>query len=76
MDSSHKMEMDALKEMCRIKGLRPTKVNGTNVVQISKGNNPRLSPISWEEFEDYLKSRHLAVYSKLGFIKIMRDDLE
>lgn len=76
MDSSHKMEMDALKEMCRIKGLRPAKVNGTNVVQITKGNNPRISPISWEEFEHYIESRHLAVYSKLGFIKIMRDDLD
>ncbi len=73
MDSSDKIEMKRLIEMCNVKGLRPMRVIGTDGVQISKGENSKLEPISWDVFEESLRKRGLAVYCKLGWIKIMKD---
>ena len=75
MNSSHKISIDKLKIICKSKGLLPCKVIGTEKVQLSKGNNINLSIITWEEFEELLTKRNLAVYSQEGWIKIMVADL-
>lgn len=54
------------------KGLKPGKVKGTNGIQFTKGTNPRLNVIGWEEFESLLESRGLAVYESAGWMKIMK----
>ena len=36
------------------------------------GDGNRLVVISWEEFEEYLKKRNLAVYRSNGWLKIMK----
>ena len=72
MDASHIITGEKLRRLCKIKGLYPAKVKGTNIVQLTKGHNDRLDAISWDEFECALKERNLSVYSKLGWIKIMQ----
>ena len=54
------------------KGLKPGKVKGTQGIQFTKGNNNRLDVISWDEFEELLNSRGLAVYQSGGWMKIMK----
>ena len=60
------------KKICAEKGLKPAKVEGTMVLQFTKGNNPKLKEISWEEFERLLKERGLAIYESGGWMKIMK----
>jgi hypothetical protein len=72
MDASHIITGEKLRRLCKVKGLYPAKVKGTDIVQLSKGQNDKLEPISWDDFELTLKKRNLAVYSKLGWIKIMQ----
>ena len=72
MDASNIINGEKLRRLCKIKGLYPATVRGTNIVQLTKGNNNKFDPISWDEFELALKKRNLAVYSKLGWIKIMQ----
>ena len=54
------------------KKLKPSRVKGTNGVQLTKGRNPRLEIISWDEFEATLKKRQLSIYESNGWLKIMR----
>jgi len=72
-----KMAMDKIdiakaKTIAKNKGLTPGKVKGTDGVQFTKGKNPRVEPCSWEEFEDSLKKRKLAIYESGGWMKIMK----
>lgn len=75
MNSSHRLNHDQLVKMCKTKGLVPTKVIGTNKVQLSKGSNNHLDIITWSEFEQILDERNLAVYSQYGWFKIMSKNL-
>jgi hypothetical protein len=52
------------------KGLHPGLVRNTEVVQFTKGGNPRISIISWSRFEDILKSRGLRIMENNGWMKI------
>ncbi|MFQ5553314.1 MAG: hypothetical protein ACE5EW_06315 [Thermoplasmata archaeon] len=54
------------------KGLSPGRVKGTDGVQFTKGNNPRLEIISWDEFKRLLQTRGLQVYESGGWMKIMK----
>lgn len=56
-------------------GLHPCRVKGTKGVNIRIRDNPRMEDMSWEEFEETLKRRGLAVYKaeKSDFLKIMKD---
>ena len=58
--------------IAKAKGLQPGKVKGTQGVQFTKGTNDRLSVISWDDFEQALKQRGLAIYESGGWMKIMK----
>ncbi len=59
-------------EKAKKKGLKPSRVRGTNGIQFTKGRNNRLEVISWDEFRDALTKRRLQVYESSGWMKIMR----
>lgn len=67
-----KINIAKAKQIAQNKGLKPGKVNGTSGVQFTKGNNERLSVITWEEFEQILAQRKLAIYESGGWMKIMK----
>lgn len=67
------MEEISIKKAKRIadeKKLHPGLVRGTDVVQFTKGGNPRVSIISWPRFEDLLKKRKLRIMENNGWMKI------
>ncbi len=59
-------------EIAKKKGIKPGRVKGTNGVQFTKGRNPRLESVSWDEFKATLSKRKLAVYESGGWMKIMK----
>ncbi len=65
------IKMDRVKKIASVKGLKPGRVKGTEGVQFTKGQNPRLEVITWEEFEAALKARNLQVYESGAWMKIM-----
>ncbi|MEW6070482.1 MAG: hypothetical protein AB1485_07695 [Candidatus Thermoplasmatota archaeon] len=74
-----KIEVEEVKKICEKQGLKPGRVKGTDGVQFTKGRNPNVQVLSWEEFETALKVRRLAVYAskpggkaKTRFMKIMK----
>ena len=66
------IDVEKAKNIAKKKGLKPGRVKGTNGVQFTKGRNPRLETIEWDEFENTLKKRRLAVYESGGWMKIMK----
>ena len=66
------ISLDKAKTIAKRKGLKPGRVKGTNGVQFTKGRNPRLETIEWDEFEKTLRRRRLAVYESGGWMKIMK----
>jgi len=71
--SMEKITVEKAKEIADEKGLKPGKVKGTDGVQFTKGDNDRIETISWDDFEDLLDDRGLAVYESGGWMKIMED---
>lgn len=69
-----KITTDQAKKLATKKGLKPGRVKGTEGVQFTKGSNPRLEDITWEEFEAALAKRKLAVYHSGEWMKIMNAD--
>ncbi|HKM13543.1 MAG TPA: hypothetical protein VJY42_01270 [Candidatus Methanomethylophilaceae archaeon] len=67
-----KIDFGKAQLIAKAKGLQPGRVKGTQGVQFTKGTNDRLSVISWDEFEQALKQRELAVYESGGWMKIMK----
>ena len=67
-----KISVDKAKSIASKKGLKPGRVKGTSGVQFTKGKNPRLEIISWDDFESTLGKRKLAVYESGGWMKIMK----
>jgi hypothetical protein len=59
-------------EIARKKGIKPGRVKDTNGVQFTKGRNPRLEIIDWDEFKSTLSKRRLAVFESGGWMKIMK----
>ena len=68
-----KIAFDKAKNIAKIKGLKPGKVKGTSGVQFTKGTHTRLDVITWDEFEEILAERKLAIYESGGWMKIMKD---
>ena len=68
-----KIAFDKAKNIAKSKGLKPGKVKGTSGVQFTKGTNNRLDVITWDEFEEILAERKLAIYESGGWMKIMKD---
>lgn len=67
-----KIDFGKAQLIAKAKGLQPGRVKGTQGVQFTKGTNDRLTVISWDEFEQALKQRELAVYESGGWMKIMK----
>ncbi len=66
-----KITIDKVKALAEKKGLRPAKLKGTTGISLTKGN-PKMDPITWEEFETALAGKGLAVYENRGWMKIMK----
>lgn len=66
-----KIDINKAKAIAKNKGLHPGKVKGTDGVQFTKGKNNRLDVITWDEFEQILERRKLAIYESGGWMKIM-----
>lgn len=66
------ISVEAAMEKARKLGLRPGRVKGTDGVQFTKGRNPRIEIIDWDEFKRTLEERDLQVYESSGFLKIMK----
>jgi hypothetical protein len=67
-----KISLDKAKDIAKKKGLKPGRVKGTNGIQFTKGNNPRLETVTWDDFEKTLGKRGLAVFESGGWMKIMK----
>ncbi len=67
-----KISVSKAREIATEKGLKPGLVKGTDGIQFTKGNNARLEVIPWDDFEEKLKERDLAVYESGGWMKIMK----
>lgn len=67
-----KINLDKAKDIAKKKGLKPGRVKGTNGIQFTKGNNPRLETVTWDDFEKTLNKRGLAVFESGGWMKIMK----
>lgn len=72
--SMEKIDVGKAKEIAENKDLKPGLVKGTDGIQFTKGNNNRIKTVSWDEFEDKLDDRGLAVYESGGWMKIMKED--
>ncbi|NLL94689.1 MAG: hypothetical protein GX224_02885 [Thermoplasmatales archaeon] len=66
-----KIDIGTAKRIAINKGLTPGRVKGTEGVQFTKGDNPRLEVIGWPLFEEILHKRGLAIYQSGGWMKIM-----
>lgn len=66
------ISVEKAKQIASKKGLKPGKVKGTNGVQFTKGDNPRLQTIDWDEFQTTLQNHKLSVYESGGWMKIMK----
>jgi phage terminase large subunit len=69
-----KITLEKTKKIAKHYGLKPVKIKGTEVVNIRKHPSDKLAEISWEEFDETLKKRGLAVYkaTESDFLKIMK----
>ncbi len=66
------IDIEKAKNIAETKGIRPGRIRGTEGVQLTKGLNPGIEAISWEEFEARLEARGLALFESGGWMKIMR----
>jgi hypothetical protein len=71
-----KISIDQVKKIAKQYGLKPSRVKGTDVVNIRKNPSDRYEDITWDEFESSLKKRGLAVFktAESDFLKIMKDE--
>lgn len=70
--SMNKIPVAEARKIAEKKKLKPGRVKGTTGIQFTRGKNPRIEVIGWEEFETLLRKRGLAVYESEGFLKVMR----
>ena len=67
-------DIEEVKAIAAKKGLKAGRVRDTeDGIQFTKGTNNRLNVISWDEFEQLLNQRGLAVYESAGWMKIMKN---
>ena len=68
-----KITVDEAIDIAKSKRLKPAMVKGTSDgVQFTKGRNPNLETISWDDFKKIMKEKKLAVYESGGWMKIMK----
>ena len=70
-----KVTIPELKRIAEHYGLKPCKIEGTDVVNIRKNPSEKYKDISWDEFERLLRKRGLAVFkaTESDFLKIMKE---
>jgi hypothetical protein len=68
-----KITIEEAKAICRMKGLEPGRVRNEEGLYFTRGDSKRLVVISWDEFEELLGERGLAVYYEKGFLRIMKE---
>jgi len=66
------LSIDEIRKISLKKKLKPGRVKGSNVIQLTNTLNPRVEIIDWDEFEKELKKRKLVVGEYNGFMKIMK----
>jgi hypothetical protein len=73
--SMKKITIDDLKKLAEQYDLHVCRIKGSEVVQIRKNPSNKYEDVSWEEFENTLKQKGLAVYkaTESDFLKIMKD---
>lgn len=64
------ISVEEAKKIADEKKLHPGIVRGTDVIQFTKGGNPKISIISWDRFENLLKERNLRIMESKGWMKI------
>ena len=64
------ISVEEAKKIADEKKLHPGIVRGTDVIQFTKGGNPKISIISWDRFENVLKERNLKIMESKGWMKI------
>ncbi len=70
-----KISLQDARAIAEDKGLKPGKVRTTGTaVQFTRGGQKNVEIITWDEFEDHLRLRGLAVFERGGWMKIMKDD--
>ena len=67
-----KIDIKKAQTIAKKKGLVPGKVKGTKAIQFTKGGNAKLESITWEEFEQILNEKGLAVDESAGFMRLMK----
>ena len=73
MSGMEKITEDELKKLQKKYGFRFCRIKGTQIINITKHENPRFDVIDIDEFTTALKKRKLALYRGQGdFLKIMR----
>ncbi len=70
-----RLGFEEVKQIAEKYGLRPSRIKGTNVVNIRKHSNQKMEDIAWPDFERILQERGLAVFKAetSDFLKIMKD---
>jgi hypothetical protein len=70
-----KITIDDLKKLAKQYDLHVCKIKGSEVVQIRKNPSDKYEDVSWDEFEEALKKKGLAVYKAIesDFLKIMKE---
>lgn len=75
MTGLKKIDLEEVKQIAEEYDLKPCKLKDGKGVQIRKKENETLEDTTWEEFEQILNERGLAVYkSESDWLKIMKDD--
>ncbi|MFO8051948.1 MAG: hypothetical protein R6V01_09675 [Thermoplasmatota archaeon] len=69
-----RIDIGTAKNIANEKNLKPGRVVGTDGVQFTKGNNKRLEVIGWNDFENALNTKDLAIYESKGWMKIMKKE--
>lgn len=72
MTALREIDFQTAKSIADQKGLKPSRVRGTNTLRFTNGSNPGLEVVTWDEFERVASSRRLAVYESAGWMKLMR----
>src|SRR5436190_21166832 len=72
MPALKEISFEYARQIATVKGLRPSKVKGTNTLRFSKAGSEKLQVISWDEFEKTASSRNRAVFESGGWMKLMR----
>ena len=72
MPALREISFEYARQIAAVKGLKPSKVRGTNTLRFTKGGSDKLQVITWDEFEKAASGRDLAVYESGGWMKLMR----